>query len=188
MVAVKRRVLGVLAIVAIACAPAPGTPREIVDAYFASMGRDPLRTLPLVTPAFHAQHGVGVVTNAEAVRAYREGDTTPVPAGPVAIDHLELGWLMIQVRPAFARRLAALERTLLAEETSSDTARVAVRLAPREGAPFEQEFTLVRNATGTWQIDAIAQRGVDATNGFEAFIAHPTDAARRRLEAALRDR
>jgi hypothetical protein len=113
-----------------------------------------------------------------------------VPAGPVAIDHLELGWLMIQVRPAFARRLAALERTLLAEETNAngDIARVAVRLAPREGAPFEQEFTLVRNATGAWQIDAIAQRGVDATNGFEAFIAHPTAAARRRLEASLRDR
>lgn len=171
-----------------ACAPAPESPRDVVDAYFRAMGRDPIRTLPLVTPAFHAQHGVHVVTSAEAKRAYRHGDTTPVPTDPLAIDRLELGWLMIQVRPRFAARLGELERTLLADETAGDTARVAVRLAPREGAPFEQHFTLLRNAAGSWRIDSVEQRGVDATNGFEAFIAHPTDAARRGLEASMRKR
>lgn len=178
----------VLAAAACACAPTPATPRDVVDAYFRAMGRDPIRTLPLVTPTFHAQHGVHVVTSAEAKRAYRHGDKTPVPTDPLAIDRLELGWLMIQVRPRFAARLAELERTTLAEETAGDASRVAVRLAPREGAPFEQHFALVRDAAGGWRIDSVEQRGVDATNGFEAFIAHPTDAARRSLEASMRKR
>jgi hypothetical protein len=188
VVAVRRFAIAVLTLVVGACAPVPETPRDVVDAYFRAMGRDPLRTLPLLTPAFHARHGVHVVTNAEAMRAYRQGDTTPVPTEPLAIDRLELGWLMIQVRPAFARRLAALERTLLADETSGDTARISVRLVPQEGAAFEQEFALVRDPSGAWRIDSVEQHGVDAINGFEAFIAHPTDAARRRLEASMRKR
>lgn len=159
-----------------------------MEAYFRAMGRDPIRTLPLVTPAFHAQHGVHVVTSAEARRSYQHGDTTPVPTDSLAIDRLELGWLMIQVRPRFARSVAEFGRTISAEETSGDVARVTTRIAPREGSAFEQDFSLVRGADGTWRIDAIEQRGVDATNGLAAFVAHPTDAARRTLEASLRRR
>lgn len=183
-----KRFAVVLALAVAACAPAPETPREVVDAYFRAMGRDPLRTLPLVTPAFHVRHGVHVVTSAEAMRARHQGDTTPAPADPLAIDRLELGWLMIQARPAFAERLGELKRTPVSDETTGDAARVVVRLAPRAGAPFEQDFALVRDAGGTWRIDAVEQRGVDATNGFEALIAHPTDAARRALEASIRKR
>lgn len=175
-------------LLAIACAPAPETPRGVVDAYFRAMGRDPLRTLALVTPAFHEQHGLHVVTSTEAKRSSQEGDTTPLPTDSLAIDRLELGWLILQVRPRFAERLAELDRSVLAEAITGDTARVAVRLAPRAGAPFEQDFSLVRDAAGIWRIDSVEQRGVDATNGFEALIAHPTDAARRTLEASMRRR
>ena len=46
------------ALLLVGCGAAPGSPRDAVDAYFQALARDPLRTLPLLTPAFHRQHGV----------------------------------------------------------------------------------------------------------------------------------
>ena len=183
--ALKRIALAALALFA-ACAPAAQPPRDVVEAYFRTLGRDPVRTLRLVTPAFHEQHGVHVVTSAEAKRIQRESPASHAAAESIAIDRLELGWLIIQVRPRFAERLAEMQRTLLSEETLGDTSRIAVQLVPPAGRPFEQDFSLLQGRDGRWRIDSISQRDVDATNGFEAFIAHPTDAARRRLEASLR--
>lgn len=185
---VVRRLGIAFVLLAAGCSGSSQTPGEVVEAYFRAMGRDPIRTLPLVTPAFHVRHGVHVVTSAEAKQSHGHDDTTPLATDSLAVDRLELGWLMIQVRPGFARNIAELGVVTRTVETTGDTTRVATRIAPREGSPFEQDFSLVRDARGTWRIDAIEQRGVDATNGFAAFVAHPTDAARRALEASLRKR
>jgi hypothetical protein len=187
-VVVVRAAALLLALLATACARGAESPRQVVDAYFTALGHDPLRSLALVTREFHGRHALHAVTTSEARRVLRGHEPAAIDAEALAMDRLELGWLMVQARPAFVKTAGDNTRSIVAEETTGDTARVTTRIAPREGSVFEQEFSLVRGADGTWRIDAIEQRGVDATNGVAAFVAHPTDAARRALEASLRKR
>ena len=191
MVDLTRRAL-VLALVALAACsdPAPTTPAEVVDAYFRHVGRDPIRTLPLLSPAFHAQHGLHVVTTAEARARQRRVLLPDVPASPdaaaarvpLAPDRLQLGWLALQRRPTFAARFESLRVEPIGEEVGAGVARVAVRVVPRGAPAFEQIFALSRGDDRAWRIDGVAQRGLVDANRLDAYVAHPTEAARRALE------
>jgi hypothetical protein len=164
-------------------APQARTPAATVDAYFAALAHDPIRTLPLLTPAFHQQHGIGVVTAAEAQRlAHREPLPAPDPDAEASIDRLQLGWLAVQSRDAF-RTLR--DRLVVTPGTVAETgasAVVVVHVEADGAAPFDQRFELVRSAAdGSWRIDAVEQRGVVAENRAAAFVAHPNEITRREL-------
>jgi hypothetical protein len=170
-----------------ACGDArPATPGAVVEAYFRAVGRDPLRTLPLLSTAFHEAHGLRVVTTAEALATAPHGapaaPADPEERVPLAVDRLQLGWLAVQSRPVFAARLATLSVEPLREEAAEATAAVAVRVSP-PGAPlFEQHFSLSRGPGGAWRIEGAWQTGVVDGNRLDAFVAHPNEAARRQLE------
>jgi len=189
---VTRSCVAVLTLLALACGGAPDSPRGVVDAYFASLGRDPLRTLPLLSPAFHRQHDLHVVTTAEALRATSRRGTVganPDPLPPqLAPDRLQLAWLMLQVRPGFASELEAFAIEPRGEQTEGATVRVTVRVTPARGQAFDQIFSLTRDNAGAWRIEGVEQRGVDPSNAIAAYVAHPTEAARKHLESSLRRR
>jgi hypothetical protein len=178
-VGVRRWLLSCLAAasVAIACGASPDRATKVVESYLHALGRDPLRTLPLVTDAFHRRHGLHAATAAEA-RGERETATS------FGIDRYQHGWLAMQSRPEIARRLA--ETTISFDSGNlgedGDRAAVTVSIAPRDAPAFEQRFTLVRDGPGApWRIDAVEQIGVTVENARTAFAAYPNEAARRAL-------
>jgi len=166
----------------LACSEAPRTPADVALAYFRFLGRDPIRTLPLVTGAFHVQHGLHAVSASEA-RALRElprpGERAAA-AGDWSLDRLQLAWLEVQSRDGFRALRERLEVTLLDVSERGERASVRVRVQPRRGAAFEQRFELVRD--GTWRIDSVEQSDVARDNELAAFVAHPTESERLRLE------
>lgn len=185
-----RRRAAILACVALAlaCGGAPSEPGAVADAYFRALGRDPMRTLPLLAAAFHASHGLHVVTAGEAA-ALRSGATAPEAApGEAALDRFQLGWLGVQARPGYREAAAALRVEPTPARVAGNRAEVAVRVRSAEGPPFEQRFTLARGADGAWRIEAIAQSGVVAANEMAAFVASPSERARRALEQRLKRR
>ena len=174
-----------LALCAAACAR-PASPAEVVAAYFAALGRDPIRTLPLLTPAFHEQHALHAVTSAEA-RGGGRGE--PPDAGALAVDRFELGWLAVQSREGFRALRDRLGVTPIGDEATGDRAHVSVRIEAGAAPAFEQRFALVRQAPGApWRIDSIEQSGVAPGAELAAFVAHPTEAERVRLERISRAR
>lgn len=141
-----------------------GSPQATVYAYLRALGRDPLRTLPLLTPAAHEQHGLGVGTAATAGEAR---DVRPE-------DRL-LGWLAVQTGGPVLRLAGRLGAGAASVEVDADRAEVSLPLTAPEGAPFEQRFFLVRSAPGSpWRIDRIEQAGVGTGNAVAAFAAWPT--------------
>jgi len=172
-----------LALCAAGCAR-PASPTEVVAAYFAALGRDPIRTLPLLTPAFHEQHGLHAVTSAEA----RAGGSGEAPrAGALAVDRFELGWLAVQSREGFRALRGLLAVTPVRDEITGDRAGVTVLVQAGAGPAFEQRFALAREAPGaSWRIDSIEQSGVAPGAELAAFVAHPTEAERQRLERISR--
>ena len=178
------RVISSLALAAaLACSAPPPSPSDVALAYFRDLGRDPIRTLPLLTRAFHAQHGLHVVSAAEA-RALREGPESAVPpegGDDWSLDRRVLGWLEVQSRDGFRVLRDRLQVSLVDASASGDRAVVTLRVQPGRGSAFEQRFELARDG-GRWRIDGVEQRGVGSDNAVAAFVAHPTEAERRRLE------
>ena len=174
-----------LVALAIGCGARGGdTPQATVDAYFRALARDPIRQLPLLTPAFHQQHGIGVVTAAQAQRITNRDATETTDAGAAAsVDRLQLGWLAIQAREEFRALRDRFGVTPGAATEDGANAVVSVQVQPQGGAPaFEQRFTLSRTAPdGAWRIDSIEQQGVVAESRATAFVAHPSEAMRRQL-------
>ncbi len=170
----RRAGLVALVCVASACSAPPDPAATVAHAYLVSVGRDPMRTLPLLTDAFHRRHGLHVATAGEA----RGQSRTP---GDLAVDRYQLGWLAAQSQPEMARGLGttlAFGAGELHEE--GDFAWIAVPIAPRDGPAFEQRFSLVRaGPDAPWRIDAIEQSGVVPANEAAAFAAYPNEAARR---------
>lgn len=180
----------------VATAPA----RAVAD-YFASLGRDPMRTLPLTSPTFHQRHELRVVTTAEAREWLEQQRQTGPRSGAVleqptaapsradfSLDRARLGWLTIQQREQFratAARLGVGEW----EEGPADSAHgsrwVRVRVQAPGGEAFEQVFELSSDG-GRWRIDAVEQTGLTEHNALAAFVAAPSEAARERLELAIR--
>jgi len=188
-------VLGLLGVLALAaCGPREHEPGAVVEAYFRSLALDPLRTLPLLTPAFHRRHALRVVTQAEAQawvsRRESASRADSQPAAPeLSTDRHQLAWLSIQGRPEFARLARESARSVLDVRESGDHADVITRIEPRNEPPFEQRFRLVRDTTeGAWRIDGIEQSGVVGANAAAAFVAYPNESARRALEALARGR
>jgi len=169
-------------LVATACGAPTATPSDVVQSYFRALGRDPLRTLPLVTDDFHRRHALRVVTSAEAQAAGADRTAESAP-GALALDRHQLGWLAIQSRPELARLLAAETTRFGDARENGDAASVEVAVAPRDAPGFAQRFALLRGADGAWRIDAIEQSGVVPANAAAAFAAYPNEAARRALAA-----
>jgi len=167
--------------VALGCSAPAATPSDVAEAYFRAIARDPIRTLPLLTPEFHRRHGLRVATAAD-VRAAAAQRAPTEPAAPLALDRFQLGWLVIQSKPELARLAAGWTTRLGNTEQSGDTASVSMRVEPRDGSVFEQRFALLRDG-GTWRIDAIEQIGVTPASMTAAFAAWPNEAARRALAA-----
>lgn len=140
------------------------TPLAVVEAYLRALGRDPLRTLPLLTASGHQQHGLGV----GAPAAGRD-------AADVRPEDRLLGWLAVQTGGPVLALAGRLGVGAAAVTTGADRAEVTLQLAGPGGAPFEQRFLLVRATPGAdWQIDRIEQSGVDPSNAIAAFAAWPT--------------
>jgi hypothetical protein len=174
-----RALVAAFAALAIGCGSPLATPSDVVRGYFDALARDPIRTLPLLTDAFHRRHALRVVTSADA-----EGRPSEPTATALAIDRHQLGWLAVQSRPELARLLAGEATQIDDDRERGDIASIAVRVAPREAPPFEQRFALVRSGPlGSWRIDAIEQSGVVPENEAAAFATYPNEAARRALAA-----
>lgn len=159
-------------------AAAPGTPEAAVEAYFRALGRDPIRTLPLLDDDAHHAHGLRL-----ADTVVQEGPLAAAAEGPV--ERHQIAWLALQKRASFrtfAERLAV--RTLAATH-DGDRATVAVQVSTPGAPPFAQRFELVRAGPGKpWRIDAVTQDAVVAGNAPAAFVAWPNEAARAQLEQA----
>lgn len=174
----------VLFVIGACGAQTPG-PEDVVASYFASLGRDPIRSLPLTTDAFHRAHGIGLVTTSEAA-AWRDGRQVEVAASE-RIDKAQVAWLVIQNRSSFALLARGLVVMIEAAQVEGDRATVVVGVSPPQGAAFVQTFRLTREgADAAWRIDAIEQSGITRDNQMSAFVAHPTESARRALEASIR--
>ena len=166
---------------AVGCGAPAATPIDVAQAYFRALARDPIRTLPLLTPEFHRRHGLRVATAADARAAAEHRAPAELPAA-LALDRQQLGWLVVQSRPEVAKIVAAFTTRLGDAHESGDTASVAMRVDPHEAPVFEQRFALVRDGTGApWRIDAIEQVGVTPASAAAAFAAWPNEAARRAL-------
>jgi hypothetical protein len=179
------RALGVaVAALALACAAPARGPVDVVHAYFRALGADPMRTLPLLTDAFHRRHGLAVVTAAQA-RALRDGTSGAPDAAsePASIDRFALAWLAVQSRAELIEIARRLETSVVAATQDGDIASVTVEVVPPRGARFEQRFDLVRAGTSEpWRIDAIGQKGVGGDNAAAAFVAYPSEAGRHRVQ------
>ena len=189
----KRTGLAAFALLALAaCGGQSRTPGDVVALYFASLGRDPMRSLPITTEAFHRAHGLGPVTTSEA-RAWRGGAQIAKPSGPDRIaapervDRAQLAWLAIQNRGEFARVASELVATPKDVQDAGAIATVTVTVARGQAEPFLQSFRLIREAPASgWRIDAIAQSGVGPGNEVAAFVAHPTEPVRRAIAERVR--
>ncbi len=187
------RHLAAVLLLAVSCAR-ERTPDDVVRLYFASIGRDPVRSGALVTEGFQMRHGMRYSTSAQAadwdrrVRSAQPGMRMQErQAGPAARSRSEAEamWLATQIKEGFTDRAARLSISPLAQTLNDDTAEVAVRIASPESPPFVQRFFLSSGTDGRWRIDRIEQEGVGERSLADAFVAAPSEALRRRLAAAL---
>jgi hypothetical protein len=163
------------------CGRSPATPNEVAQAYFRCLARDPIRTLPLVTPEFHRRHALRVATADDARAAAEHRAPADGPAA-FSLDRHQLGWLAVLARPELERRVERFALQLADATEQGDVASVAVQVDPRDAPPFEQRFAMVRSHPGApWRIDSIEQREVAPASAFAAFAAYPNESARRAL-------
>jgi hypothetical protein len=181
------RVSVVLGLVAtLACATTPPDPADTVARYFGFLARDPIRTLPLLTDAFHRRHALGVVT-AEAARRLARGERTETGAAPASgpVDRYQLGWLAVQSREPYRALRDRLVVTQEAVEAGDRHASVTVRIQAGATPGFVQRFELERGGPAErWRIDAVSQLEVAPASLPAAFVAWPNEATRRRIEAS----
>ena len=175
-----RALAALCALLAIGCGAPAASPRDIASEYLRCLGRDPIRTLPLLTEGFHRRHGLHIATAAQA-RAVAERRAAPEASADLSVDRRQLAWLVVQLRPDLVSRRAALGVAIAEDEASGGTARVTLRVTPPDAPSFEQRFALVRDDGAHWRIDAIEQSGVVAANAPYALATWPNEAARRAL-------
>lgn len=181
-----RAAITAIALLAIGgCGAQAPAPDDVVARYFAIIGRDPMRSLPLTTDAFHREHGLGLVTTGEP-RALRGGQQVAVTP-TVRVDRAQVAWLAIQNRAEFAQLARQLTLAPRDVQQTGDAATIAVDVTPPKGPAFVQTFHLVRSdADSAWRIDSVEQSGVTPENQVWAFVVHPTEAARRAIEQRVR--
>jgi hypothetical protein len=170
----KLRLLSALAVVVVGCGATPDAPQDVVALYFRSLGRDPVRSAALVTPAFHKSHGLRIKS------AWTEAASE---AQPFRLSGAELAWLGVQRRPeffAYAPRLSVAVTEVL--DDGAQHAVVTTRVAGSGAPPFTQRFFLLRSGPGDpWQIDRIEQQELVAANKIAAFVANPSRADGRAM-------
>jgi hypothetical protein len=156
----------VLALV-LACRMDPRTPSEIVELYFGAIARDPIRTLPLLTPTFHLAHGLRfevtrdpppwrqdqAVDAMEAARLEREAAS----ADPsVELERAKLGWLVALTKPAFLERAPWRSFRHESERIHGDHVDVVVHVHEPQYPSFTATFHLARGSPSeSWRIDGI---------------------------------
>jgi hypothetical protein len=188
MVVVRRRALALLPIVlaCAACGPPQRTPTQTVELYFAARGHDPIRTLALLTPEFHARHGLrfedvrGVPPWRTPAGGRPEAEGRLEPAPPTDDRELELerarhGWLSVQMEPFMRRLVPRLGARVLSEAIEGDAAVVKVIVAAGRAARVEVGFRLGRDAPGgPWRIHDIDVP--EATAPLVALVVAPSAA------------
>ena len=165
-------------------------PEQVVDRYFARLARDPLGTLPLLSDAFHAEHGLRVTTRKRAA-ALRSGQGDEgVPGAPQEmstpgeLSRARLGWVAIQKRDPVRRLAPELAVETLSARQDGDRAEVVVRVSAPSLPAFVQRFALSRSGpTAAWRIDRVRQEEVAPSSRLPAMAALPS---RERLLEILR--
>jgi hypothetical protein len=169
---VLRNAAILVSVLALGCAPTPEQPESVIRSYFRALGRDPMRTLPLTTDAFHRSHELTLA-----------GTSTD----PSSVDRQQVAWLAVQREPQFVTLARSLSVDTTRVETGVDSALAVVRVVPGNGdaPPFEQRFALKRDRSG-WRIDSVTQSGVSAPAAAHAYAAYPSRATRERISASPR--
>lgn len=172
----RRSIVALAALLCAACGPEARSPREAVQAYFASLREDPVRSLVLLEPELVSRAGFRIT--AGPLEGTEDPKLTRIRA--------ELAWLAL-VKMRQYRELAAglaVEVVPLSAVGPGGEAEVTARVAFLGAPPFFQRFTLVRErGLLGWRIRSIEQTGVAATAKLGAFVAAPTEAARRELRS-----
>lgn len=196
-----RRGAATLAALAIAlgCAGRAASPEAVVDRYLDALSADPIRTLALLSPEFHAAHGLRF----EAVRDAPVIDRLVDPgsraewgrgaegAGDADLERERamLGWLTVLTKRLFARERPRLAATHLDTKLEGNAARVRVEVRHRDARPFRVDFSLSRaGAEAPWRIDALTIEDEARVPAVSAYLVAPTLERHRRLETALERR
>jgi len=162
-----------LVLVAIAgCGGVPDAPQDVVALYFRSLGRDPVRSAALVTPEFHARHGL---------RIQSAWTDTASAEQPFRLSSAELAWLGVQRRPEYFAYAPQLQVSVGGVQSDDALHAVVTTRVAGPGAPaFTQRFFLLRAAPGAdWAIDRIDQQDLVPANRTAAFVASPSRAEGR---------
>jgi hypothetical protein len=156
-----------LGLALLGCGAAPDAPDAVVALYFHSLGRDPIRSAALMTPAFHAHHGLRVKSAWTDALGEQQ---------PFRLSSAELAWLGVQRRREYVAYAAQLTASIT--EVRRDDARHAVVAACVGGPgapPFTQRFFLVRaGPDAAWRIDRIEQEDLAPADKIAAFVASPS--------------
>lgn len=175
---------------AVGCDSPPRTPAAVVTRYFDTIGRDPMRTMLLLSPAYHETHGL----NVEALEDWSWGyswvnvpEAAPNPGlAPLDterdLDTSKLAWLMVQLEQNFRRVAVQARHSIIHELTVRNRARVEVQIRPPAGLKFTQSFRLSRaDERSPWLIDAIEQEGVVMREAYVAFTLNPNEEMRQNI-------
>lgn len=168
-----------LVVTLLACGSPEMTPERTVDLYFTRLGADPIGSLTLLSPAFHARHGLRVRLERDPGTGATQGAEEPGAAAELSgaeMARAEMAWVAVQKLAPLKHHLPGLQRRQRAAETQDDAARVVVELTPAGGLPpFVQAFELSRKGRDApWQIDEILQQEVVPSNAAAAFAAAPS--------------
>ena len=113
-----------------ACGASPPGARDTVDLYFRCLGRDPIRSLAILSPDFQLAHrlrlGAPLAPGASA---------DPLAAAQVA-------WLNVQKTAAFQQQARRLSTRWIQLREDGDTARASLRVRAGESPGFAQRFQL----------------------------------------------
>jgi hypothetical protein len=187
-----------LALLCLACGSRSHTPGETVGLYLRWLAQDPIRTLPLLSPGFHAEHGLEFEDFREPpagsellARSTRVRIAPPAREGPVdeglALARARLGWLTALSRPVFRETVPQLSIVYEDEQIQEDRARVGIRVEQESRIPFAVTFHLSREQAGTaWRIDGIEVQE-RPRRLLAAFLIAPTAERWRRIQA-IRER
>jgi hypothetical protein len=179
-VVVVRAALGAALLAALlACAGAERTPAETVERYLDALAHDPIRSLALLTPAFHTRHGLRFEAVAE--RPFAAPPTLPpTPSGDAALEleRARLGWLTVLTKRIFALQSPRFRRRVVAEEVRGDTAQVDLAVEP---SGLRARFALRREAGGPWRIDAVELPPISDAQLVAAFLIAPNAELHRRI-------
>lgn len=167
----------------------PQTPAEVVTAYFRALGRDPARSLPLLSPAFHRHHGLRMARFEGWLWGWPSpsagaSESAARASEPGGVESAAFAWLYVQTHPSFPALASTLRLSDVELLESDQQAHVGVRVRGRGGQEFVQRFTLSRAAPrSSWRIDRIDQIDVSPSAHTIAFVAFPHDAL---IDALLR--